>query len=45
MDAGIALKEFNISMIKSSKSETLNINEIQISFKLNKPKKNKILLD
>ena len=34
MDAGIALKELNISMIKSSKNEILNINEIQIGFKL-----------
>ena len=31
MDAGIALKEF---MIKSSKNGILNINEIQIGFKL-----------
>ncbi len=31
MDAGIALKEL---MIKSSKNEILNINEIQIGFKL-----------
>ena len=34
MDTEKALKELNISMMKSSKSEILNINEIQIGFKL-----------